>query len=165
MTHLRYKDYQGSVTFVDGTLFIQILHIDDLITTECENAPLAQAAFEDLVDDYIQTCAEMNKSPSKPFKGSFNVRIPPYLHRSIAMQASEGGETMNQWIQKALEEKIERATSYKRLLSSVSFTKVFQSSVGDLWNHEIFVPNTPTSPVLRTDARSVYYSQADRFRN
>ena len=34
MTQLRYKDYQGAVTFADGTLIIQILHIDDLITTE-----------------------------------------------------------------------------------------------------------------------------------
>jgi|SRR6185437_5886574 len=114
MTHLRYKDYQGSVTYVDGTLLIQILHIDDLITAECEHAALAQKVFEELVDDYIQTCAELNKAPSKPFKGSFNVRVTPSLHRSIAMQAAESGETLNSFVQRALEEKVERATSHKR---------------------------------------------------
>ena len=44
MTQLRYKDYQEAVTFADGTLIVQILHIDDLITTECESASQAQAA-------------------------------------------------------------------------------------------------------------------------
>src|SRR4051794_2954840 len=99
MTHLRYKDYQGSVTFADGTLLIQILHIDDLITTECQSAAEAQKAFEDLVDDYIETCAQLNKSPSKPFKGSFNVRVTPTLHRSIAMHAAENGESLNSYVQ------------------------------------------------------------------
>ena len=34
MTVLRHKDFQGSVDFVDGHLLLQILHIDDVITTE-----------------------------------------------------------------------------------------------------------------------------------
>jgi hypothetical protein len=31
MTVLKYKDFQGSVCFEDGTLVLRILHIDDLI--------------------------------------------------------------------------------------------------------------------------------------
>jgi hypothetical protein len=31
MTVLKYKDFQGSVSFEDGTRVLQILHIDDLI--------------------------------------------------------------------------------------------------------------------------------------
>ena len=45
MTVLRHKDYQGAVTFEDGHLVIQILHIDDFITTECDSASSAQGAF------------------------------------------------------------------------------------------------------------------------
>jgi hypothetical protein len=41
MTVLKYKDFQGSVSFEDGTLVAQILHIDDLIVAEC---------------DYLETC-------------------------------------------------------------------------------------------------------------
>jgi len=42
MTVLKYKDFQGSVSFEDGTLVAQILHVDDLIVAEC---------------DYLETCA------------------------------------------------------------------------------------------------------------
>jgi predicted HicB family RNase H-like nuclease len=102
MSVLRYKDYLGSVCFEDDHLVIQILHIDDFITTECDRASEAQSAFEELVDDYIATCAELNKTPSKPFKGTFNVRIPPALHKQAALAASERGESLNALIAQAL---------------------------------------------------------------
>jgi predicted HicB family RNase H-like nuclease len=156
MSHLRYKDYQGSVTFVENVLLIQIMHIDDLITTECDSAANAQAAFQELVDDYIQTCAEMNKSPSKPFKGSFNVRVPPSLHRSIAMLAAQSGDTMNSWIQKTLEEKVERNASYRRLAINSNFLRMFQTSVSEHWSKEVFEKRGDVVPVLQTSARSLY---------
>ena len=109
MTTLRYKDYQGSVTYEDGRLVIQMLHIDDFITTECESAAGAQTAFEELVDDYLETCAELKKEPSKPFKGTFNVRIPPALHRQAAMKAAERGESLNAFIARALQTCLEPA--------------------------------------------------------
>lgn len=115
MTTLRYKDYQGSVEFEDGHLTIQILHIDDVITTQVDNAAEAPAAFEQLVDDYVATCAEVGKEPCKPFKGSFNVRVTPELHRVVAMAAAETGESMNAWIAVALEAHFERQKSKKSL--------------------------------------------------
>jgi predicted HicB family RNase H-like nuclease len=121
---LRYKDYQGSVSFEDGHLIIQILHIDDFITTECDSASGAQLAFESLVDDYLETCKEAEKEPSKPFKGTFNVRIPPTLHRSIAMAATEANETMNGWIAKALEEKVERQRSARRIFNPLFISRM-----------------------------------------
>lgn len=59
MTILCYNGYQGSVTYESGTLVIQVLHIDDLITTECGDASEAENAFRELVDDYIATCARI----------------------------------------------------------------------------------------------------------
>lgn len=157
MSNLRYKDYQGSVTFVDGTLLIQILHIDDLITAQCDGASQAQATFEELVDDYIQTCAEMNKSPSKPFKGSFNVRVTPTLHRTVAMQAAESGETLNAFVQKAIEEKVERSRRYRRLFSSFQYEQVFQSE-DEAWKI-VHVRHHSDSPVIDSTAkRRVAYS-------
>jgi predicted HicB family RNase H-like nuclease len=108
MNLLRYKDYQGSVRFEDGRLLIQILHIDDFITTECDSASAAQSAFEELVDDYIETCAELKKEPSKPFKGSLNVRMPPALHKRAAVAAAESGESINALITRALQTYLDR---------------------------------------------------------
>jgi predicted HicB family RNase H-like nuclease len=115
MSALRYKDFQGSVEFEDSRLVIQILHINDLVTTEIDSATQAQAAFEELVDDYLASCAELGKEPSRPFKGSFNVRVTPDLHRQVAIAAADARETMNAWISRALEERVERQKARKAL--------------------------------------------------
>jgi predicted HicB family RNase H-like nuclease len=57
MTVLKYKDFQGSVSFEDGTLVLQILNIDDLIVSECDSASKVEQTFQELVDDYLETCA------------------------------------------------------------------------------------------------------------
>lgn len=44
-----------------------------------------KTAFEEAVDDYVETCKEVNKKPEKSFKGSFNVRIPSELHKDAAL--------------------------------------------------------------------------------
>jgi predicted HicB family RNase H-like nuclease len=108
MTTVTYKNFQGSVEFEDGHLVIQILHIDDFVTTQVDSASEVKAAFEELVDDYIETCRQLGKDPCKPFKGSFNVRIKPELHRQVAMAAADTGDTMNAWVETALEAGVER---------------------------------------------------------
>jgi predicted HicB family RNase H-like nuclease len=109
MTTLRYKDYQGSVTYEDGTLVLQILHIDDFITTECDSATDAPNAFEALVDDYLATCAQVGKEPNRPFKGSFNVRVSPDLHRRAAMAAADERLSLNAWVERAIAQRFEIA--------------------------------------------------------
>lgn len=122
MSALRYKDFQGAVEFEDDRLVIRILHIDDFITTEVDSAKEAQGAFAELVEDYLATCAELGKEPCKPFKGSFNVRVAPELHRQAAMAAAELKESMNAWIAKAMEAHVERQRAKKALSDpSVAF--------------------------------------------
>lgn len=106
MTVLKYKDYQGSVCFDDGRLLIRVLHIDDFLTTECDSASQAHATFVELIDDYLETCAEVGKEPSKPFKGSFNVRMAPELHRKAAMAASDHDESLNAWVVGCVEQRL-----------------------------------------------------------
>jgi predicted HicB family RNase H-like nuclease len=127
MSALRYKDFQGSVEYEDGRLIIRILHIDDFITTEIDSASGAQAAFAELVEDYLATCAELGKEPCKPFKGSFNVRVTPELHRQAAMAAAELRESMNAWISKAMEARIERQKTKKALFDPSSLERFFDS--------------------------------------
>ncbi|WP_339033373.1 type II toxin-antitoxin system HicB family antitoxin [Bradyrhizobium symbiodeficiens] len=148
---------------MDGTLLIQILHIDDLITTVCESAPEAQAAFEGLVDDYIQTCAEMNKEPSKPFKGSFNVRVTPSLHRKLAMQAAEIGETLNSYVASALEEKAERVASHKRMFAGAYYSKFLESYSSEEWVRGGPVRSERVGPVVRTSARAIFHGTSNEF--
>ncbi len=118
MTALHYKEFQGSVEFEDGLLVVRILHIDDLVMTEIDSAAMAQAAFQELVDDYVRTCAELRKEPCKPFKGTFNVRVTPELHRQAAMAAADNGQSMNGWIADALEFAVERQKVQKSKISA-----------------------------------------------
>lgn len=124
MSVLRHKDYQGSVQYDAGRLHLRILHIDDLITAEVDSASEAEAAFAELVDDYLATCAAVGKQPSKPFKGSFNVRISPEMHKQLAFAAAENDETLNSYCDAAFREKL-AASAEKQTIAEPSAWKGF----------------------------------------
>jgi predicted HicB family RNase H-like nuclease len=106
---VQYGDYQGSVTYDNGVLLLQILHIDDVILAECNSAAEVKDAFKDLVEDYLETCREVGKEPCRSFKGNFNVRVAPDLHRRAAMAAAAEGVSLNVWIGAAMKEKLDGA--------------------------------------------------------
>jgi non-homologous end joining protein Ku/predicted HicB family RNase H-like nuclease len=106
MSTIQYRDYQGAVEFDGGKLLIRILHIDDLIATEVDSAADVEAAFAELVEDYLATCSEVGKEPGRPFKGLFNVRVPPELHKRAAFAAASEDATLNAYVISALEEKL-----------------------------------------------------------
>ncbi len=60
-------------------------------------------AFEEAVDDYLQTCKEQDKEPEHSFKGSFNIRIGSSLHQRISLEAMKKGVTLNKYIADVLE--------------------------------------------------------------
>lgn len=102
-----YKDYYGTVHYsADDELFYGKLEgINDSITFEGTTVQELKSAFEEAVDDYLEICKELNKEPQKPYKGSFNVRIDPELHKKLAIKAIEEGVSLN----KIVEEAIKRA--------------------------------------------------------
>jgi predicted HicB family RNase H-like nuclease len=106
MTVLKYKNFQGSVSFEDGTLVLQILHIDDLIVAECDSASKVEKTFQELVDDYLETCAATGKEPCKSFRGSFNVRVDPHLHKEAANSAAAERRSLNAWVESAMRERL-----------------------------------------------------------
>ncbi len=107
MKPITYKGYQASVEYQDGSLFIKILHIDDLLLAECDDARLVEKTTHALIDDYIQTCIAEGRDPERPFKGSLNVRMDPTLHRRAAMAAVAEEKSLNAWICQAIAEKID----------------------------------------------------------
>ncbi|APZ42567.1 type II toxin-antitoxin system HicB family antitoxin [Acidihalobacter ferrooxydans] len=105
MNHLVYKGYHGSCE-LDMTRQVcrgKILFINDLVTYEADTPVDLQAAFEDAVEDYIQTCKQVGKEPQKPFRGQFNVRIPPQLHRAACLRAISGDVALNEVVVRALD--------------------------------------------------------------
>ena len=101
---LRYKNYMTIIEFSaeDGLLFGKIEGIGDLVNFMGENAKEIERAFHEAVDDYLEFCKEVGKEPEKPYRGSFNVRISPNLHRAAAVRAKESGVSLNRFVETAL---------------------------------------------------------------
>lgn len=111
---LRYKGYTTAIEFSaeDGMLFGKLDGIGDLVNFMGENAKEVEQAFHEAVEDYLDFCREMGKEPERPYKGSFNVRISPELHRTAAAKARESGLTLNGFVETALREKVERLSPH-----------------------------------------------------
>ncbi|MEI6386668.1 MAG: type II toxin-antitoxin system HicB family antitoxin [Spirochaetota bacterium] len=107
---LAYKDFMGSVHFSadDEVFFGKIEGIEDLVSFEGNSVTEIKKAFEEAVEDYAQICRDNGTQLEKSYKGSFNVRIPPDLHRKVRRTAVKLGISLNQFIQKAVEDEIEK---------------------------------------------------------
>jgi predicted HicB family RNase H-like nuclease len=97
---MEYKGYIGKVEFDDeaGVFHGEIINLRDVITFEGESVQELRQAFQESVEDYLQFCAERGEPPEKPFSGTFTVRIPPQLHREIAVQAKVANKSLNSWL-------------------------------------------------------------------
>lgn len=105
---LTYKNFIGSVHFSaeDEVFFGKIEGIDDLISFEGTTVSELQQAFHEAVEDYIELCREAGKQALKSYKGSFNVRVSPEIHKKAVRRATLQGISLNQFVQKALEREI-----------------------------------------------------------
>ena len=102
---MHYRGYYGSVHYSDedSVFFGKVEFIRALISYEGTDVKSLRQAFEEAVDDYMETCKEQGIAVEKPFKGSFNVRVRADLHRRIALAAAEKGLTLNKYIADVLE--------------------------------------------------------------
>jgi predicted HicB family RNase H-like nuclease len=138
---LNYRGYQGSVTYEDGVLVIRVLHVDDNLTDECDSAAEVQATFKNLIDDYIATCEELGRAPKKPFRGSFNVRVSPELHREAAMSAAVTHPSLNAWIAEAIEDKLAKKRNLKQFASAGTYIlSLNQSFMESTWHNDPLIP-------------------------
>ncbi|KEQ19474.1 type II toxin-antitoxin system HicB family antitoxin [Endozoicomonas numazuensis] len=104
MNTMIYKGYAASIEYSDDDeCFIgHIAGIKDRIGFHGESVADLKNAFHEAVDDYLETCSAIGKEPQKPYSGKLMLRIPPELHASIAIAAQVSGQSINQWISKAL---------------------------------------------------------------
>ncbi|MEN6454525.1 MAG: type II toxin-antitoxin system HicB family antitoxin [Prolixibacteraceae bacterium] len=101
---LTYKGFIGSVHFSadDQVFFGKIEGINDLVTFEGETVKKLVDAFHYVVDEHINDCEKENIPIEKSYKGSFNIRLTPDLHRRLSVTAKMKGVSLNQFIHEAL---------------------------------------------------------------
>ncbi len=107
---VKYKQFVGTVNFSaeDEVFYGKIEGINDLVTFEGSSVQELKESFEEGVEDYLTLCEENGKEVFRSFKGSFNVRIDPALHSKAYELALLQGLSLNQFVQKAIEDRIAR---------------------------------------------------------
>jgi len=105
---LKYKDFYGSVEYsaADECFFGKIIGTADLVTFEGKSVNNLKKAFTEAVEDYLVLCKEAGKEPQKSYKGSFNIRISPELHRAAAIMANKKGVSLNTFVEEAIHDEI-----------------------------------------------------------
>ncbi len=102
---MEYKGYTGSVEFSekDRLLFGKVMGIRALVSYEGTTVQELIDDFHGAVDDYLALCEEEGKRPERAYKGTFNIRIAPELHRRAALYATAHQMTLNRVVESALE--------------------------------------------------------------
>lgn len=102
---LSYRGYYATVEYdADAQMLCgAVVGMRDGVYFETEHASEVERAFHEAVDDYLALCAEKGKEPEKSYRGTFNVRVNPDLHRAAAMAAAAKQESLNQFVAEAIE--------------------------------------------------------------
>ena len=99
-------EYKGYCTRIhysaeDNVLYGKIEGIVDLVDFESSSVEEIETEFHKAVDEYLAYCESIGKTPDKEFRGTFNVRIEPQVHRELYMLSVKYGVSLNHLIQTA----------------------------------------------------------------
>lgn len=107
---LKYKGYEGSVGYSaeDNCLCGKVLNIRGLLSYEGRSLAELERDFKACVNDYLETCERRGIVPEVPFKGSFNVRVRPEIHRELAWRANAANLSLNAYVAEIFERELSR---------------------------------------------------------
>ena len=99
MNTMSYRNYLARVEYdSDDRLFVgRIAGINDIIGFHGDSVGNLENAFKEAVDDYVETCAKLGKSPERPYSGRVMFRIDPQTHAKAALAAQMRGISLNEW--------------------------------------------------------------------
>lgn len=130
---LEYKGYHTKVKFYADELVLRgkIEGITDFVDFECSDLRDVEAEFHHAVDDYLEFCAEVGKSPEKEYKGTFNIRIKPDLHKRLFIESLKNDESLNATVERAIEAYFENSDGKKIITISAD---TFRTETASLIN-------------------------------
>lgn len=110
MNTMTFKGYAARIEYSDeDESFIgHIAGINDVVGFHGDSVEGLREAFEEAVDDYLETCAALNRPPQRPYSGRIMLRIPPEVHAAIATAAEVSGKSINQWAIETFERAVEQ---------------------------------------------------------
>jgi len=105
---MEYKGYIGKAEYDDEAeiFYGEVIGIGDIVTFKGLSVKELKKSFKESVDDYLDFCERMGKSPDIPASGRLILRIPAELHSRAAVVAKSEGRSLNTWIADAVNEKL-----------------------------------------------------------
>jgi predicted HicB family RNase H-like nuclease len=106
---MEHKGYTG-IPFIDEeseSLYGHVVGLRDVITFQGDTFAELTQSFRDSVDDYLEFCESLGRSPEKPFSGRLLLRIPPELHRKLSNAAEKKGMSLNSFVESSLRDSVE----------------------------------------------------------
>ncbi|PSB09810.1 toxin-antitoxin system HicB family antitoxin [Pleurocapsa sp. CCALA 161] len=102
---MNYKGYEAVVEFDDeDRLFVgRVINTRDVIVFDGLSVDELEQSFQAVIDEYLEDCESLGKTPDKPFSGRFNLRISSELHRKAATKAIQEGVSLNTLVEQALQ--------------------------------------------------------------
>ena len=102
---MQYKGYHADIKYSDeDRMFIgEVFGINDHLGFHGSSVEELETMFHQSIDNYLEMCKEMNRTPDKEYKGQFNVRLPSDLHRSAALAAQQRHISLNEFVISAIE--------------------------------------------------------------
>lgn len=126
---LEYRGYHAKIEFdaEDMILVGSVFGVSDSLNFHGKSTDEITEMFHQTIDNYLELCAELGRQPDKEFKGSFNVRIDPALHRQAALKAEQGHMPLNQFVEQAIRAAVSKTESGPvYILSETPLTAVHQ---------------------------------------
>lgn len=100
---MTYRGYAARIEYSDEDqcLIGHIGGINDVVGFHGDSVAELRTAFEDAVEDYLETCEKLGRAPQKPYSGKLMLRVPPEVHAAVAAAAQVSGKSINQWAAEA----------------------------------------------------------------
>ena len=101
---MKYKGFSARVEFDERSNILvgRLLGIQDVIGFHADNVRELRAAFKEAVDDYLDACERLGKTPERSASGKILLRVSPEIHGAALVAAQAAGKSLNQWASEIL---------------------------------------------------------------
>lgn len=146
---LEYKGYHATISFDSNDLLFvgEVFGIQDSLNFHGKNVEELIKMFHQCIDNYLELCNAIGKSPDKEFKGSFNVRLSPSLHKEASIAAFKQRKTLNQYVIDA----IEAATTGSNAITQVYILQTTPLASATFEKHDAWLDCWKKSNYVLTD--------------